>query len=201
MAKNDLRAGTSPFAHLLALVTGNPVGGKKADDDKPENEDPDAETDPEDPDAETDKPDEGAEGDEPAEPEKGKRGKKAKAEDDDSDESAESDDDDEDMAKARHEGWLAGQARCRKIFSAKSAGVRPDMAAHLAFDQTIPSAQAIAMLDMAAAGNAPVQGSRLANRMARVVIPNPGAGGSGRKAEDMSFGERAKAAAKKAGII
>jgi hypothetical protein len=205
MSKTTLAAGTSPFAHLLAIVTGRPASAKKAEDETPDNVDPDAEEDEDKPEAEEDKPEEDAEDDKPDEGD-GKKGKraKAKAEEPDDEEKAESDDDDEDMAKARHEGMLAQQARGRKIFSSASAALRPDMAAHLAFNETMSAAKAIGMLDMAASGTVPATeaGSRLGRRMAKVVLPNPGTGGSGaRKSEEMSFGEMAKAAAEKAGIF
>lgn len=201
MATKTARTGTAPFAHLLALVTGKTISGKRAEDDELDDT-PDAEEDEEEREAEDDRPEEGAEDEETDEPEKGKKAKRAKAESEDEDEErAEDDDDDEEMAKARSEGFAAAQARGRRIFSAASAGARPDMAAHLAFNETMPAAKAIAMLDMAAAGVAPERGSRLGRRMSRVEIPNPGTGGSGRKSEDASFGEIAKAAGKKAGIF
>jgi len=202
MATTTARTGTAPFAHLLALVTGGKTNAKKAEDEK-EN-DPEAEDPEDDPEAESEEDDEKAESDESDEPEKkpeGKRARKAKAEDPDDEDKAESSDDDEEMAEARREGFAASQARGRKIFGAASAALRPDMAAHLAFNETMPSAQAIAMLDLAAKGVMPEGGgSRLARRMARVEIPNPGTGGTG-KASEMSFGEMAKAAAQKAGIL
>lgn len=193
MSKNTLAAGTSPFAHLLGglAVLGARVTGRRAEEDP---KDPDAEEDPKDPDAEEDPKDPDAEED-PKDPD---------AEVDESDERAEDDGDDEDMAKARREGFAAAQARGRKIFSAASAGLRPDMAAHLAFNETSPSSAAIAMLDMAASGGAPVvHGSRLGRRMARVVIPNPGspAGeGAGRaKSEVSDFAALAKRVSDKLG--
>lgn len=208
MAKNTARTGTAPFAHLLSLVTGAKAGKGHAEDER---EDPDAEGEDDETDAEDDKPEEGAEDEKPsedAEDEKddkeGKRARRAKrAEKDDDEEAegkAESDDDDEEMAKARREGFEAAQARGRRIFNAASAGMRPDMAAHLAFNDTMPSAQAVAMLDMAAQGTVPATGGgRLARRMARVVLPNPGAS-SGGKPTEPSFADLAKAAAEKAGI-
>ncbi|MDQ2764582.1 MAG: DNA polymerase V family protein [Pseudomonadota bacterium] len=208
MAKTPTRAATAPFAHLLSLVTGK---SPKAEDDKPAEDADDEETET---DAEDDKPAEGAEGDKPEEdasaeddkPE-GKRARRAKAaekdEDEEAESKAESDEDDEEMAQARSEGYAAAQARGRRIFGAASAGLRPDMAAHLAFNDAMPSAQAIGMLDMAAGGAVPpATGSRLHRRMARVVTPNPGTGeNGGKKPEEMSFGEMAKAVAIKAGLI
>ena len=213
MSKNTLAAGTSPFAHLLAgaAALGSRALGRRgtAEDEKPDEE---AEDDDDKPDAENDKPEEQAEDDKPdAEEEdddkpaarRARRAKKAEEDDDEAEAKAESDDDDEEMAQARREGFLAAQARGRRIFGAAAAGVRPDMAAHFAFNKSMPSAEAIADLDMAAGGPAPSapQGSRLGRRMARVVIPNPGASAGGKKPDELSFGDMAKAAAQKAGII
>jgi len=206
------RTATSPFSHLLALVTGNSFSGKRADDeDKPEEG---AEDDKPEEGADDDKPEEGAEDDKPEEGadddkddkggKRGRRAKRAESDDDEAEGKAEDEDDDEEMAQARREGYAAAQARGRRIFSAASAGLRPDMAAHLAFNDTRSSADAIAMLDMAAGGAAPAaNGSRLGRRMARVVIPNPGASSAakpGAKSEVDQFVEAAAAAAKKAGI-
>lgn len=204
MAKTPTRTATAPFAHLLSLVTGKSPKAEE-EEQKPDAEEEDSEEKAEDekPEAEEDESHEKAEDE--ADEKQGKRARSSrraeKDEDEDAEEKAESDDDDEEMAQARREGFEAAQARGRRIFKAASAGVRPDMAAHFAFNDTMPSAQAIATLDMAATGGAPApSGSRLHRRMARVVTPNPGASG-GRKAEEMSFGDMAKAAAKKAGII
>jgi outer membrane biosynthesis protein TonB len=209
MSKTTLKAGTSPFAHLLALVTGNPVSGKKAEEEAPD--ETGAETEEEEEEASTaeeEAPEEEAAAEEEEDKPEGKRARRAKKAETDDDEAAESraesDEDDEEMAQARREGFEAAQARGRRIFSAASAGLRPDMAAHLAFNDTRSSASAIEMLDMAASGaapQAPRAGSRLAERMARVVLPKPGVGTAGKKPEDMSFGEMALAAGKKAGIF
>ncbi len=216
MSKTTLAAGTSPFAHLLAgaAALGSRALGRRGtagEDEKPGN---DAEDEEDKTNAEDEKPGEEAEDEKPGaddeEKPKGRRARRAKAEDDgdDADDEAEAkaadDDDDEEMAQARREGFLAAQARGRKIFKAASAGLRPDMAAHLAFNEDRSSVDAIGMLNMAATGNLPSaeSGSRLGRRMARVVIPNPGSGdGSGAGAKEPSFGELAKAAAVKAGII
>ncbi|MDH4745831.1 hypothetical protein OMP43_17535 [Sphingomonas sp. CBMAI 2297] len=214
MAKPNARTGTAPFAHLLSFIPGMKAGGggaAAATEDEIEDEDRD-----EQPDAEDDTPEEGAEDDAPdqeAETDDGKEGKRAsrrarraeKDEDEEAEGKAESDDDDEEMAQARREGYLAAQARGRRIFGAASAGLRPDMAAHLAFNDEMPSTQAIAMLDMATTGQAPAEsGSRLHRRMSRVVLPNPGTGGNAAKprakGEVDAFVEMAAKAAEKAGI-
>lgn len=200
MAKIAARTGSAPFSHLLALVTGRGTAAKRAEEDekKPDEEaeedeekkDPDAEEPAKEPDAE--------EEDEKRPDGKKAKAKRAKAEDDE-DESAECDDDDEEEASARHAGWKASQARCRRIFQSEAAGLRPDVAAHLAFMTDMPSAEAISLLGTTAGASAP-RGNRLGDRMARVVIPNPGTGDPGGKSEDQSFGAKALAAGKKAGI-
>lgn len=213
MAKPTARTGTAPFAHLLSLVTGAKAGKGRAEDEREDETEAEEEDDSESPDAEDEKPEDSADDEKPSEDaedgddkKEGKRARRAKSAEKDDDEEAEDkaecDDDDEDMAQARREGFEAAQARGRRIFNAASAGMRPDMAAHLAFNDTMPSAQAVAMLDMAANGTATVaSGSRLGRRMARVVLPNPGASDGGRQPKEMSFGEMAKAAAQKAGIL
>lgn len=122
--------------------------------------------------------------DEEDEPKKedAKKGKsKAKADDDEY--CAAEDDDDEDVAAAARAGRLAERARARKIFSSKAAGQRPDVAAQLAFTTDLSSAEAIGVLEAAAAGGlSAVTPSRLHQRMARVVTPDVG--------HDVDDGER-----------
>ena len=204
MAKTPTRTATAPFAHLLSLVTGK---SPKAEDDETktdaEEDESEEKAEEEKPAAEEEESEEKAESEEEGEP-KGKRARSTrraeKDEDEEAEEKAEDSDDDEEMAQARREGFLAAQARGRRIFGTASAAMRPDMAAHFAFNEDMSSAQAIATLDMAANGSAPpASGSRLHRRMARVVTPNPGASG-GKKPEEMSFGDMVKAAGEKAGI-
>jgi hypothetical protein len=210
------RTGASPFAHLLSILPGAAKGGRAEDDPtedldaEDEDEDIDAEDadpNPDAADADEDETDTDAEDDAEDKPKDAKRAKGAKkAEtDDDTEGKAEDEDDDEDMARARREGFLAAQARGRRIFSTASAGIRPDMAAHLAFNDEMPSANAIAMLDMAASATTDQpRKSTLHRRMSRVVLPKPGtggAGGKGAKSEVDSFVELAAGAAKKAGLV
>ena len=83
---------------------------------------------------------------------------------------AEEDEDDKEKAARVNE-----RARCASIFKCAAAGTRPDVAAHLAFNTSMPSAEAISMLEtFAAAGAQQVFG--LASRMASVKTPNIGAG-------------------------
>lgn len=70
-------------------------------------------------------------------------------------------DDEGDKEKAAR---TAERARCAAIFAFSAAGVRPDVAAHLAFSTDMSSADAIAMLaTVSAGGTAP---RNLASRMA-----------------------------------
>jgi hypothetical protein len=223
MSKTNTAARTSAFAHLLsstAALAGIKTGARAEEDEDDEGrkarraeedqkrEEEDARRAEEDQRRDDENARRAEEDGGPADDKDDKAPAGKKAEDDEDDDAkaenlAESDDDDEEMAKARREGFLAAQARGRRIFGAASAGVRPDVAAHLALSEDRPSAEAIAMLDMVAGGAAPstASGSRLGRRMARVVIPNPGTGPTGKKPDEMSFGELAKAAAVKAGIL
>ena len=83
---------------------------------------------------------------------------------------AEEDEDDKEKAARVNE-----RARCAAIFKCAAAGTRPDVAAHLAFNTSMPSAEAIGMLETFAMGGAP-QASSLASRMAGVKPQNVGAG-------------------------
>lgn len=83
---------------------------------------------------------------------------------------AEEDEDDKEKAARVNE-----RARCAAIFKCAAAGTRPDVAAHLAFNTSMPSAEAIGMLETFAMGGAP-QPSSLASRMAGVRPQNVGAG-------------------------
>src|SRR5471032_558437 len=81
------------------------------------------------------------------------------------------DDDDGEKEKATR---TAERARCAAIFGAAAAGSRPDVAAHLAFNTDMASADAIKMLNTVASGGAPTARS-LSSRMSSVQTPNPGA--------------------------
>jgi len=101
-----------------------------------------------------------------------------KAEDEDLDDE---DDSDEDMrgssasAKARRRE----RARCAAIFGCAAAGVRPDIAASLAFTTTMSRREALSVLQTAAAGGAPQRQAGLAERMAAAKVPNvTGEGGN-----------------------
>lgn len=149
------------FAHLLGMKPKGAEGddedekakkakGKRAEED--ERDDPDAEDDDEadaeddDADAEDNDDDADAEDDEP----KGKKAKGKKAQDDDEDEA------DAKVAKGRR----MERKRCAAIFGSKAAGIRPDMAASLAFSTSLSASQAVQQLEQAAAFSAP-QGGRM----------------------------------------
>lgn len=150
------------FAHLLGIK--KPRGdegeddekakkakGKRAEDDDREES---AEDDADDADAAENDDDADAEDDE--EKPEGKKAKGKKAQDDDEDEA------DAKVAKGRR----MERERCAKIFGSKAAGIRPDMAASLAFGTSLSASEAIAQLNQAAAfGAPPKRGMSLDERM------------------------------------
>lgn len=165
--------GAPSFAHLIGF------GKPHAADDKPKDA-PEEE-------AVADESEEGeTEGDD--KDKKGKKAKKAKAEESDDpdkkgeDEEAEdkkpgakAEDDDEDEAKkakrAEARGRKMERERGAAIFACPAAGVRPDLAAQLAFHTSMTAEQAVGVLTTAASGG----GKRGINeRMATTAIPNVG---------------------------
>ena len=68
--------------------------------------------------------------------------------------------DDEDEADAKARGRAIERKRCARIFGSKAAGIRPDMAAELAFGSDLSSSAAIRLLEQSAAFGAP-QGGRM----------------------------------------
>jgi hypothetical protein len=205
-----------PYAHLLGGLMGR-VKGAKADDTDPPEEPKDTdnqdtvdvdELEEQVTDDTNDNSDSNAKG----------KGKRAKADDDggtddasaadgDDDETkddeepagkrarrAENGDDDKDKdtsasaANITRAARKLERARCAAIFGCKAAGTRPDLAAHLAFNTGMSSANAVELLNTAAAGGAvstdvPNARSGLGARMASEQLPNVGAGsGSGGKA-------------------
>jgi hypothetical protein len=151
----------SNYAHLLGI---KPKGaraededdekakkakGRRAEDD--DENDPDAEEDDNDPDAEDDdENDPDAEEEDDEEKPSGRKAKGKKAEDGDDDEA------DAKVAKGR----AIERKRIASIFGCKAAGIRPDMAASLAFNTSLSASQAMAQLKQAAAFGAP-QGGRM----------------------------------------
>lgn len=82
------------------------------------------------------------------------------------------------------------RARCAAIFASPAAGIRPDVAAHLAFSTDMSSADAVGMLETVSAGSTPVRG--LAMRMATVAVPNVGDSGGAAPAAGSSTDIAAK---------
>lgn len=149
------------FAHLLGIK--KPRGDEGEDDEKAkkakgkraedDDRDESAEDDADDADAAENDDDADAEDDE--EKPEGKKAKGKRAEDDE-------DDADAKVAKGRR----MERERCAKIFGSKAAGVRPDMAASLAFGTSLSASEAIAQLNQAAAfGAPPKRGMSLDERM------------------------------------
>ncbi len=120
---------------------------------------------------------------------KGKKGKKAEGDDEDKDKDKDPDgkkgkkakDGDEDKDEERKDNEEAGRkaerARCAAIFHSAAAGVRPDVAAHLAFETDMPAAEAVSLLGSFANGTAKGARDGLAGRMAAVRTPNVGVDG------------------------
>ncbi len=153
-----------PFAHLLGVQR-----SARAEDDeevkksKHAEEEPEAEDDDKDPDAQEDENNPDAEdGDDDPEVSE----EDPDAEDDDSD--AEEDDKEPSAKKAK----LAERKRCKAIFNCSAAGVRPDMAAHLAFNTGLSAKTAIGMLKQAAAVQPKKSG--LQARMSEQNLPKIG---------------------------
>jgi hypothetical protein len=94
-----------------------------------------------------------------------KKSKKADGGDDDDDDA----EDDSDDAKAARQ---SERARCKAIFADASAGVRPDLAAHLAFNTNMSAPEAVSLLATAATGG--TKGRNLADRMTTARVPNVG---------------------------
>jgi hypothetical protein len=196
--KTILAAGTSPFAHLLggaAALAGRALGRKGAEED---NIDPDAEAEEDETDVdedgnpkkakgETDDPD--ADDDDEVDPD---------AENDDEDPDAEDDEPEPKGKKAVgfDRGYSAANKRARAIFASPAAAGRPDLAAQLAFETKMTSAEAIGVLGMAGA-SAPKRGRSLDERMGarREARPGTGTGAAG----EQSFADQVTAASKKAG--
>ncbi|GBQ32253.1 hypothetical protein [Gluconacetobacter azotocaptans] len=95
-----------------------------------------------------DNDDDGEAGDgEPA----GRRASRQRANDDDDDDASADDETDEDDPQASA-ARSRERARCAAIFRSKAAATRPDLAAHLAFNTSLPRNQAVDLLRASAAG-------------------------------------------------
>lgn len=113
--------------------------------------------------------------------------------DEDDDKKPDMEDEKEKEEQAKKAGSLAERARCAAIFSCKSAAVRPDMAAHFAFDTNMSAAEATATLDKIASGKPTGKTNGLSERMANVAQPKVSASSPNQDAP-MSFAEQAMAA-------
>lgn len=167
MSKITKMMASLSFAHLLGMPAGAKAEDGDDDDDKKQRTDESdedyAKRMEEEEEEEKKKEDaRRAEEEEKEEKKKEDEAKKAKK--------AEEDEDDKEKAARVNE-----RARCAAIFKCAAAGTRPDVAAHLAFNTSMPSAEAIGMLETFALGGAP-QPSSLASRMAGVKPQNVGAG-------------------------
>src|SRR5260363_376519 len=78
-------------------------------------------------------------------------------------------------AEAR--GRRLERARAQAIFARPAAGIRPEIAAQLAFQTSLPSDEAAALVASIAAG-APRRSADLAERMATIPSPNVGVEGA-----------------------
>lgn len=179
--QKPLMARAAGFAHLLGLSPKSKRAENEEDEKKDlrrAEEDDESAEDEDIPEKEREEDTEDGEEDD----KKAKKAKKArkatKAEDDEEDdEELEEDEEDKEQAARRAE-----RSRCAAIFRCASAGVRPDMAAHLAFETGMSAKKAIAMLDVAAAGAQ--RRSPLSERMAG--LKNPAVGSGSAEAPDAS---------------
>lgn len=163
-----------PFAHLLG------IGAARADDDEESKSKAKKAEDDDEEDKKDAKKAEGDDGDDEKEDKDAKKAKKAEdgGDPDKDDEkkgrkSKKAEDDEDDEGDKEKAARTSERARCAAIFRCASAGNRPDLAAHMAFNTGMNSADAIAMLDAAAAGSPKL--SPLASRMNSVKTQNPGA--------------------------
>ncbi|OEZ73164.1 hypothetical protein JAB5_01350 [Janthinobacterium sp. HH103] len=165
MSKISRMAAALPFAHLLGMSASAAV--EDDDDDKKQRSDESDEDYArrmEDEEEEEKKKEDARRAEEEEKEEKKKEDEARRAK------KAEEDEDDKEKAARKSE-----RARCASIFKCAAAGTRPDVAAHLAFNTSMSSADAISMLETFAASGAP-QPASLASRMAGVKPQNVGAG-------------------------
>src|SRR5260363_21955 len=157
MKSSDI-ACTAKFAHLAGIYPKRAQAEKEADAKKLKRAE-----DEEDEKSAEDEEEEKAE-DAPDEKKDSRKAKRAKA-----DEGKKED------AEAR--GRRLERARAQAIFARPAAGIRPEIAAQLAFQTSLPSDEAIALLASIAAG-APRRSADLAERMATIPSPNVGVEGA-----------------------
>lgn len=202
MTKRTLFAGgaAAPFAHLLGGLRGpkaaKPGRAEETEEDKDAARAEDEED--KDPAAEVEDPAEPPPSDEVAEDEnedkEARRARRGRADDEEDETCAEEDDDDDKVAAAARAGRKAERTRCARIFGCQAAGLRPDVAAQLAFETTMSSAEAIGVLNAVAAGHKPASAAKpgLHDRMARVRQPDTG---SDAPAAERPSGPKGQAAA------
>ena len=181
MAKTGLMASTSSFAHLLGLGSAN-AGKSKAEteDERVKREEQERE------DAKKAGKDGGkakAEGDDNKPDDQGedesdedyKERKRKEQEEDDEKAADEEDEKDEKDAKSKA-SRMRERARCAAIFASPAAGLRPDLAAHFAFNTNLSRKDAVSTLAVSAQGGAAPTASRagLGDRMSRQANPDLG---------------------------
>jgi hypothetical protein len=199
MARARLAAGAARgvFAHLLGAGAGSPRAEEKEDKDPKDQNDPKGEAKEDCPECDgTGEAEDGetCESCDGTGERDGKRSKKAKAEEDE--EAEEEDDDDEAIRKACRAGRSFERMRCAAIFAAKSAGARPDVAAHLAFTTKMSAKAAIALMDATVSGGAAPTAGRAPRP--RVVIGSDGGPGPADPASPQGMAAKILAAGKKA---
>ena len=167
MSKIAKMVASLSFAHLLGMPAGAKADGGDEDDDKKQRSD---ESDEDYAQRMEDEEEEEKKKEDARRAEEEDKEEKKKEEDAKKAKKAEEDEDDKEKAARKSE-----RARCASIFKCAAAGTRPDVAAHLAFNTSMSSADAISMLETFAMGGAP-QPSSLASRMAGVKQQNVGAG-------------------------
>lgn len=161
----------APFAHLLGLAASAEddedkvkKGRRAEEDDDKDDKDKDGKARRAEEDDEKDKDDD-------------KSSRRAKgAEDDDDDEDMEDDEDEMRGNSAAAKARRRERARCAAIFGCQAAGVRPDVAATLAFSTNMSRKEAIAVLTSTAAGAEPRRRG-LDDRMASLKTPVAGVDG------------------------
>jgi hypothetical protein len=143
---------TAAFAHLLGLKpSAKPAVAEEDKPDEPKEDAAAVTADTETDDDEDVEDEDGHDDDDKKDGKKGKKAKKPAASDDE--ECAEEEDDDEAVANAAKAGRTFERARCSAIFASPAAGVRPDIAAHLAFKTDMSAKAAVDLLTTTAQGH------------------------------------------------
>src|SRR5260364_410162 len=189
MKSSDI-ACTAKCAHLAGIYPKRAQAEKEADAKKIKRaEDEEDEKSAEDEEEEKEAEDEDAAEEAPKKEKKSQKAKRAKVEDEEED-AEDAPDEKKDSRKAKRakadegkkedaeaRGRRLERARAQAIFASPAAGIRPEIAAQLAFQTSLPSDEAIALLASIAAG-APRRSADLAERMATIPSPNVGVEGA-----------------------